>query len=477
MGYIQGANRNQIILFPESIDEYIEDNNLVRFIDVFVDSLDLLKLGFEKARPAYLGRNPYDPADLLKLYIYGYLYKIRSSRKLEQETHKNVELMWLIRKLKPDFKTIADFRKNNKKVMKKVFKKFIVICKKLDLFGKELIAIDGSKFKAVNSKDRSFTLKQIQKELKKIEESIEKYVETLDKVDKEESKIETITVDDLNEKIKYLEKKKENYKKLEQEVKLSGKDQISLTDPDSRIMKTKNGTDICFNVQTIVDDKHRLMVDFEVTNECSDINQLTNMCLKAKEVLEVEKIEATLDTGYYNSEQVKECGENGVTVYIPEPKKNNGIIKDEEFYKSNFKYNKENDTYTCPNKIELTYAGDKKKEKGKVYRLYKTEECLNCQFKEKCMTNKNGRTIYRWEHEQVLDDLRTRVQTNKEKVKKRKTIVEHHFGTIKRWFDQGYFLMKGLQKVEAEFSLTALAFNIKRVLNIVGFERLMEAIG
>jgi transposase len=490
MGYIQGINRDQTILFPECVDDYIGEDSLVRFIDLYVDKLDLVNLGFKHANSNPLGRKSYDPKDLLKLYIYGYVIKIRSSRRLEVEIHRNIELMWLLRKLKPDFRTIADFRKDNLTAIKKVFKEFIVICAKLKLFENELVAIDGSKFRAQNSRDKCFTKKQIEEQIQKLDESIDQYLKKLDSTDKEEEDREPITVDSLKEKIKLLEDKKVEYKKLKQEMESNGNEQISLTDPDSRLMKTRHGHDVCYNVQIAVTNKHKLIIVQDVKNDCNDQNQLSEMSKNVKDTIKLtqedlneeeidkQKIEITADTGYFNGLEVKECIENGIVPYIPEPPKHNGHTKNNKFDKNCFKYNKEKDIYICPNNCNLCFSGYTTRDKKtcKVEKIYICKGYKECKLRDKCSDNKRGRRVHRWEHEKIMDEMKERVQKDLSKTKDRKKLVEHPFGTMKRVFDQGYFLLKGLKKVKTEFSLITLAYNIKRVIKILGIREMMNAI-
>jgi len=475
MGYIEGVARNQMMLFPDVVDDYIEDNNPVRFIDAFVDSLDLGRFGFTHAETEDTGRPPYDPSDLLKLYIYGYLNRIRSSRGLEKETRRNIELMWLLRKLTPDFKTIADFRRDNKKAIKKVCSQFILLCKRLNLLSGELVAIDGSKFKAVNSKKRNFNKKKLGKKIREIDEKIEAYISDLDENDREERTFPSVKGEGLKEKVKLLKKRKEKYNELLKGLDESGQTQISLTDTDSRLMVNNHWVDVCYNVQTTADSKHKLILDYEVTNEREDSCQLSKMSRRAKEILGVERLDVLADKGYYNWREIKECVDNGITLYIPEvrltvPKKR-GVPKP-EFYKDKFTYDAGRDIYICPMGNELTFKSEIKYH-GKVMKLYKSEECFSCPSRHKCTRNRSGKIIYRWEHEEVLEEMRERVEREREKVKMRQLLIEHIFGTIKRNFNQGYFLMRGKGNVSAEMGLTVLAYNIKRVLKILRPERLI----
>ncbi len=473
MKYIKGTDREQVILFPEVIDDYIREENPVRFIDAFIESLDLKDLGFKHAELNPTGRPPYNPSDLLKLYIYGYLNRVRSSRFLEKECKKNVEVMWLLKKLTPDFKTVSDFRKDNKDAIKKVFKEFIILCKKLDLFGGELVAIDGSKLKAVNSKKRNFNEASLQKKLKDIEAKIETYFEELENNDNREANVSSDDAKGLKKKIEILKDRKEKYQELLKKLKESGESQISLTDPDSRKMLSNQAMEICYNVQTTVDEKNKLIIDYEVSNENDDSSHLSEMSERAKQILEVDKLEVLADANYYEAEEIKKCVDNGITPYIPE--RNNEVRKDinPSFYKSKFRYDKEKDIYICPAGNELRFSGTYS---ARMERLYRSDKCGNCQLRSKCTSNKRGRILTRWEHEDVLDDMRKRIKENKDKVKKRKELAEHPFGTIKRAFNQGYMLLKRLHKVGTEASLTMLAYDITRVINIVGVEKLMAEV-
>jgi transposase len=320
MDYIEGFDRRQEILFPAKIDDYIGEENLVHFIEAFVALLDLIGLGFTHAELKPTGRPSYNPADLLKLYIYGYLNCIRSSRKLEKECFRNVEVMWLLKKLAPDHKTIADFRKNNAAAIKKVFKEFVLFSKELDLYGGEVVSIDGSKYKAVNSKKRNFNAEKLLRKLKDIEEKIEAYLKELEENDKIESSIKLPNAKELNEKIQQLEKRKSEYEELQKTLEATGETQVSLTDPDSRMMMGNQKFDVSYNVQATIDAKNNLVLDFEVTNEGNDKNQLDKMASRAKEILEVESLEVLADKGYYNPEEIRKCSQNNTIPLIPEPK-------------------------------------------------------------------------------------------------------------------------------------------------------------
>jgi transposase len=476
VNYIQGRDRHQKILFPETLDEYIGEDNPVRFIEAFVEQLDLQKLGFQHSTLNETGRPPYNPADLLKLYIYGYLNRIRSSRNLEKEAGRNLELIWLIGKLQPDFKTIADFRKANLAAIKLVCREFAFLCKKLELFGAELIAIDGSKLKAVNNKRNNYNEKKLKKALEEIVVKIDRYTDELEEWDRKEAELSTPRAEELKSKIKELKERQDKYQQLLERLLKSEQSQISTTDPDSRSMSVGQGVDVCYNVQSVVDEKHKLIVVADVTNEGTDQAQLSVMAKEAKAVLGVEQIEAVADKGYYDGSEVKECEKAGITCYIPKAN-TSANTKLGLFGKECFKYDGERDCYHCPAGEELTYRYTTF-ELGREIRYYTTSAgtCRACPLKSQCTRNKKNRRITRWVDEEILERMQQRMASEPEKYRKRKMLVEHPFGTIKRWMDQGYFLMRGIEKVRAEFSLSVLAYNIKRVITILGVPAMVQAV-
>lgn len=319
MSYVEGASREQRILFPEALDEYIGEENAVRFIDAYVDRLQMEALGFKQTTPKETGRPPYDPRDLLKLYIYGYLNRLRSSRMLERECGRNVELMWLMRKLRPDFKTIAEFRKENRRCFRGVFRQFVLICKQMGLLGGELVAVDGSKFKAVNSGQNNFSAKKLEQRLREIEQKVERYLDEMERFDQEEKAPQQIRGAELKNKIEQLKKRKGKYEALLEELKRSGEKQISLTDPDSRAMAPTPKGEVSYNVQTAVDSKYHLLVAEDVTNEGLDNHQLFSMAQGAKEILGQDEIEVVADMGYYSHEELKKCEEAGIQAYVSKP--------------------------------------------------------------------------------------------------------------------------------------------------------------
>jgi len=475
MGYVRGAERSEVLLFPEALDDYITEDNPVRFVDVYVSSLDLAGLGFSRATPASTGRPAYDPADLLKLYIYGYLNRVRSSRLLEREATRNVEVMWLLKKLTPDFKTIADFRKDNLEAIKEVCREFTLLCRKLALFGGELVAIDGSKFRAVNSRKRNFNPTKLACLIESIDERIAAYLAEMERQDAAEPSVAKPSAEELRAKINQLKGRRQFHQNLAEELKESRRQEVSLTDPDSRLMSVGQGLDVCYNVQTAVDSKHKLIVHHEVTNAHTDEGHLVEIATTAKQVLEVETLEVVADKGYYSGEEIKKCVDQGIVTYIPKahvsPK-----LKKELFTKDDFRYDPTNDVYVCPEGKHLTLRGISTERKKVRMRYYKTAACKTCPARACCTQNNRGRVIKRLVGEEVLEQMAQRLKLRPEKMKLRSQLVEHPFGTMKRGMNQGYFLLKGIKKVAAEMSLTVLCYNLKRVLNIVGVKKMIRAV-
>lgn len=482
--YVEGMNRSQVILLPDTLDEYVSEENPVRFIDAFVDSLDLKELGFKHSEPCEEGRPPYDPGDMLKLYVYGYLNQVRSSRKLEMECHRNVEVMWLMKKLAPDFKTIADFRKCNVDCIKPVFKEFVYLCKSLDLFGAELVGIDGTKFKAVNSKDRNFNEKKLQSILKLINEKIERYLNELQENDDKNDDDDQKVAERLKEKISKLEEKRDECTRMQNWMRETGQKEVSLTDRESRLMRAGNGKklDVCYNVESAVDSKNHLVAEYYVTNSPSDKNELVKAAIGAKENLGVEKLDATADSGFFDAEQIRDCIDNGITPYVTEQKSIGSAkragIPTPDFYKSKFAYDAELDAYTCPagQKLEFMYVMDKGK--GRRMRVYGIAACSKCPFfLTRCTADRSGRKIYRGLNEELVEEMRKRIKEDPSKVELRKELCEHLFGTMKSAFNQGYLLLKGLRKANGEVGLTMLAYNMRRAINILGARALIASVG
>lgn len=526
MGYIKGSDRNQVTFLPETLDEYVSENNSVRIIDAFINNLDLLEAGFDNAIPAKEGRPGYNPKHLLKLYIYGYFNKIRSSRKLMAECTRNVEVMWLIDKLVPDFRTISDFRKNNPKALKNVFRAFVKMCMELGLYKKELVAIDGSKFRAVNSKDKNLTMGKLEKKLKRIEKNIDEYLSELDKRDETEAESQALTKEELQEKINTLKKRQETYNEYLKEMKENNETQKSFTDSESRLMGTHSGGfDVCYNVQTAVDAENHMIVDFEVTNNCNDTGLLHDMAQKSKEILESETLEVVADKGYESAEDMLRCLKDGIIPNValkkdateidislpyeeteidsktlkstnPEdierclksgilPKayadKNIEIQVAEKVSRETsdkyFVLNKGEDSVTCPEGKILNKSAYLKNKKATRFVSrsackYCTNKCTKSKYKQ--VDLKDGQKILYLKREMIKQEVIIKVKPDREKIKMRKCVVEHPFGTVKRWCDGSYLLLKGKVKATADLSLSFLTYNMKRAINIIGIKKLME---
>jgi len=474
MPHLQGVSREAVILFPPALDDYVTADNPVRFLDAFVDQLDLQALGFPRMIPATEGRPGYPPAMLLKLYLYGYLNRVRSSRMLEREAQRNLELLWLLGKLTPDHKTIADFRKDNLAALRQVCREFTELCKALELFGGELVAIDGSKFLAVNSRQRNFSQAKLTRALQDLDEKIARYLTELDQQDAQEANVTPVTADDLKVKIDHLRTRQAHYQTLQHQLEQSGQTQLSLTDPDSRSMPCGQGTVVAYNVQTAVDSKHKLIVAHEVTNAVTDQDQLAPMAQAAKETLGVATLDATADKGYYDGQAIKDCLAQGITPYVPKP--HTSVNQQRGLYtKDDFRYDPDQDRYRCPQGAELDFRFATV-ENGRAMRYYATTACRTCAARALCTSNKGGRRITRWADEHLLDEMAERVKAHPEIVGQRKALSEHPFGTLKRAMGQGYFLMKGLLKVNTEMSLTVLAYNLKRALSLLGVTKLLAAL-
>jgi len=472
MAYITGEDRSQITLFPEAVDDYITSDNPVRVIEAFVNSLNMQELGFLRTDPNVIGRPSYDPRDLLKLYLYGYLNRIRSSRRLETEAGRNLELFWLLRKLKPDFKTIADFRKDNSKAIHGVFRQFNMLCKDWDLYSGQVIAVDGSKFRASNSKRNNFNEKKIKRQLKYIDEKIEAYLNELDHNDAEEADITAPSAEEIRRRIEELKNRRDKYTNMRGKMASTGDTEISTTDPDARLMAANNnGIDVSYNVQNAVDQKHKLVVDSEVINNPADQGQLSRMAKKAKEVMGVDEIKALADKGYYATRDLVECENNGIEPYVPK-QRFTGNVANPDFQPDKFRYDKEQDIYTCPAGQTL-HPGRIREDNGVKYRVYKNNRaCGKCPSKDQCSKSSGGRTIHRNLEQDRLDEIERRIRENKELYLQRQMIVEHPFGTVKRIWGFSYFLTRGNEAVGTENKLHFLAYNMRRVINILGVEEM-----
>ena len=474
MSHITGTDRSQQLLLPESVDDYVGPDNPVRFIDVFVDGLDLTAAGFVRTTPKSTGRPGYAPGDLLKLYIYGYLNRVRSSRRLEAETHRNIEVIWLLRHLKPDFKTIADFRSDNRGSFRLVFRQFVLLCRELDLFGRELLAVDGTRIKAVNNKDRNFTRASLTKFIELADAKLADYLGRLDQSDASESKTGGSRVKNLAEKIAAIRDRRTRCTTMLAELDRTGEDQISLTDPDSRAMAAHTHVAVGYNVQVAVDTKHKLIVEQQVTNQVVDMGLLTETAEPAKEVLGVDTIAVVADKGYFKIEDIEACEKAGIVPYVPRPQRGPSV-RAGLFRKDEFSYDAATDNYVCPAGQRLrAYSSSLLRGLKKTNYVNKLA-CDECAIRSRC-TGGKFRAVSRLENEAVLDRMQVRLAARGDVLDRRRETVEHPFGSIKQWMNQGAFLMRRLEKVRAEFSLTALAYNLRRVLNIVGFADLMAAV-
>jgi transposase len=474
MTHMTGHDRSQTLMLPESLDEYVGPDNPVRFIDAFVDGLDLAAVGFVRVKPKLTGRPGYAPKDLLKLYIYGYLNRVRSSRRLEAETHRNVEVIWLLRHLKPDFKTIADFRRLNRNAFRPIFRRFVLLCRQLDLFGRELLAVDGTRIKAVNNKDRNFTRASLTKFISLADAKLDDYLQRLDQSDATESQTGGSRVKNLAEKIAAIRERRTRCTAMLAQLDRTGEEQISLTDPDSRAMAAHTHVAVGYNVQVAVDTKHKLIVEQQVTNQVVDMGLLTQTAAPAKEVLGVETIEVVADRGYFKIEDLEACEKAGMVPYVPRPQRGPSV-KAGLFRKDEFPYDPVTDTYMCPAGKQLyPYSSSLLRGLKKINYVNKLA-CGDCKIRAQC-TGGKFRTVSRLENEAVLDRMQARIAKRPGVLDRRRETVEHPFGTIKQWMNQGAFLMRGLEKVRGEFSLTALAYNLRRVLNLVGFGELMAAV-
>jgi len=472
--FVEGEDRTQVTLLPECLDDFVGEDNPVRVIDVFIDELDLAGLGFDGVAPADTGRPAYHPAVLLKLYVYGYLNRLQSSRRLERETQRNVELMWLTGRLTPDFKTIADFRKDNGKAIRSVCREFIVLCRQLNLFAEAIVAIDGSKFKAVNNRDKNFTDHKLKKRMDQLEESISRYLAELDRADRDPTLVTEGRVARLKEKVATVKAHLVHLKQIGQQLREAPDGQVSLTDPDARSMATSGrGTGMVgYNVQTAVDTKHHLIVAHEVTNVGHDRTQLFAMATQARSATGKEDLTVVADRGYFNSPQILECDQAGITPLVPKPL--TSISKTEgRFDKRDFVYLAAADEYRCP-------AGQRaiKRfttiENGLVINKYWSSACPKCPLQTRCTTS-NYRRIARWEHEAVLEAMQDRLDRQPDAMQRRRQTVEHPFGTLKAWMGATHFLTKRLPRVSTEMSLHVLAYNLKRVMKIMGIVPLMRA--
>jgi transposase len=463
--FIEGADRTQVSLLPDCVDDYVGTDNPVRVIEAFIDQLDLREMGFESVDPEATGRPAYHPSVMLKIYIYGYLNRVQSSRRLEHESQRNIEVMWLTGRLMPDFKTIANFRKDNGKAIRRVCRQFIVLCRELNLFSEALVAIDGSKFKAVNNRDKNFTTAKMKRRMAAINESIERYLKSMDTADRAEPEVAALKKGRLQEKIDSLKQQMEQLKVIEAQMNASPDKQVSLTDPDARSMKNREGGIVGYNVQTAVDAEHHLIVAHEVTNEGVDRDQLSSMAQKAKDAIGTQELTVVADRGYFKSELILECENSGITPLVPKSMTSNSRAEG-RFDKQDFIYIAEDDEYRCPAGQRAIWRFTTV-EDGLTIHKYWTSACPRCPIKSQCTTGEYRR-ITRWQHESVLETMQERLDRKPDAMRVRRRTVEHPFGTLKMWMGATHFLTKTLPRVSAEMSLHVLAYNMKRVMQILG---------
>jgi len=476
MNWIEGADRQQTQLLPAALEDYVGLDNAVRFLDAFVARLDLRAAGFEfpKEDPQGRGRPAYQPADLLKLYLYGYLHQLRSSRRLEAECRRNLEVLWLLGQLAPDFKTIADFRKDNAAAFKAVVREFTRLCRQLDLFGGQLLAIDGTKIKASNAPDQNWSQTKLDKQQAQVEARLAEYLQALEAADAQpERAVGAPSAAELKAKIGRLQERQTQIQERLQTLARTGETQLSQTDPDSRTMKSHGHHVVGYNVQGCVDAKHHLLVCTEVTNQGADQGLLAPVAQRAKAELELTQADAVADGGYYKSEDIKACQEMGLEPHLPAVK-NSPSERAGLYGKNDFRYDAAKDVYHCPGGAELSRRRQME-DKGRILFNYDhPKACAGCPLKARC-TQATYRTVSRWEHERSLERMAAAVAAAPEKLAARKTLIEHCWGTMK-WLLPGGFLVRGKTKVGAEVSLAHFGYNLKRALAVVGLEKLLAAL-
>jgi transposase len=478
MDYKTGIDRNQANLLPESLEDYVTEDNICRVIDAFVDKLDMVKLKFKYAITSGKGCPPYDPRAMLKLYLYGFLNGIRSSRKFETETIRNVEVMWLMNKLTPDDRTICNFRSDNKEAIKSTFRVFSKMCNDWGLYGKTVIAVDGTKIRANNSRKNNHQLDSVKKQLEWLEKKITEYMTALDENDKADQDETKPNAEQIKEILKKLTKKKLKFARYLSQIEANDGKEISTIDKDSRLMKQGGsaGFDVCYNVQSVFDSENKLIVDFDITNSPSDRGELYKMTESAKEIMEVSNIIALADKGYYESADIVKCETNGTECLVAKPQESHQT-EDENYFRDKFRFDSEKNIYICPQGMELKFMRLEKKREitHGVYANYAA--CRVCPNKDKCTKTKKGREISRSEFQGTMDIVDKRTKKYKTLYKQRQEIVEHPFGTVKKIWGFGRFFCRGKQKVTAETSLAFLAYNFRRVVNIQGVEKMIISLG
>ncbi len=470
MKYITGQNRKQLVLFPVSLDAAVEQDNDVRLIDLFVESIDVSAMGFNVSHTEN-GRPAYHPKDLLKLYLYGYLNNTRSSRKLEKATQVNIEVIWLMKGLQPDHNTISNFRRDNPKAIKKVFRASVQIAKNFDLIGGKLIAGDSTKLRAQNSKKNNFNQKKIDRHLAYIENKLDGYNKQLADADDDTGKENR---DKIKREIEKQNQRKENYKRLEKQLKETGETQISTSDPDSRHMITRNNiTEVAYNVQSTVDEKNKIPIDYKVT-DTNDGKAMGNMLQRAKTILRTNNFTALYDKGYHTGSEFKTADKLGINVLVAVPKVA-ANAPNIAYNVEKFTYDQKNDYYICPQGNKLTTTGKIHKAKTYEFKRYTTKACMNCPVKPECSKAKYGKAIQRSEYQHLIENNKNRISENESYYKQRQAIVEHPYGTIKRQWGYNYIMTKKyLKRAEADVGLIFTAYNLRRLINLIGFKKLSE---
>ena len=472
--YVEGMNRGQVMFATMTLDDYIGKDNICRVIDVFINGLNMAEMGFRYAQTKETGRPPYNPMDMCKLHLYGYLNQVVSSRKLERETQRNIELMWMMRGLTPDDRTISNFMKDNKKVLKKLFVAFRKFCKNMGLYGGELTSIDGTKEKANNSRKHQYSKAGVEKEITYWEKQIERYMETVEQTDREEEGEQSLDRQRVEEILKKMQEKKAHLEGVRGEIEANGGEPICTVDKEAALMKLSGGKgyDVCYNTQTATDGLNGLIIDFNVTSNGSDIGELSDMVGRVQEALGVEEIIIVADTGYSNGAEIGKSEEMGATCLIPKPKPSHQP-ENEKYRRDQFKYDEEKDSYTCPGGNELHYERTRERDGYKVYG--NREACKGCPNREEC-TKSQAREIERSPYQQQVDQAAERAKNNPELYHRRQELSEHPYGVTKSKWGYNQFHRRGKENATGESAMRYLAFNFRRVLNIMGAEKMIEAL-
>ncbi|MBF7013736.1 IS1182 family transposase [Novosphingobium resinovorum] len=474
--FVEGEDRRQDSFLPASLDDYVSEDNPVRVVEAFIDELDLTALGFEGMTPALTGRPAYHPSTMLKIYLYGYLNSIQSSRRLEREAGRNIELMWLTGRLAPDFKTIANFRRDNGAAIRAVCGQFVTLCRGMGLFSGAMVAVDGSKFKAVNNRDRNFTAHKAAARIEQVQASIDRYLVALDRADREDSDVPEMRADKIREKVAGLRRQMQYLKDMAAQVEAAPDNQISLTDPDARSMATTGrGTGVVgYNVQAAVDTEHHLIIAHEVVNEGSDRAQLVPMGRVALYAAGTPDLTVLADRGYYSRDQILECQSTGVLPCVPKVD-TSGRSKLGLFARPDFVYDVVHDRYRCPAGAHLTRSKVRSDREGEIGHYRNLAACHSCQLRPRCTPEKVKR-VKRWAHEAVLDEMQMRLDQLPDAMGIRRQTVEHVFGTLKAWMGSTPFLTRTLKNVRTEMSLSVLAYNMKRMIQMIGVPMMIQVI-